>query len=55
MVKLIGIMIGAYILTRMIEIGDHNPGRLLTVASILTFLLTAICMLGLLAGGAAAP
>lgn len=45
MIQLIGIMIGMYILTRMIEISERKGnGVVLFIFCVGTFLVTVICM-----------
>lgn len=52
MVQLIGIMIGAYIFTRMVEITlDKSKGVALGILAIFTALITLACMAGLLIAG----
>lgn len=58
MIQIIGLMIGAYILTRMVQLilgaGDYQQHKLTKVAAALTFLFTLLLIVMLLTSGAEA-
>ena len=56
MISTIGIMIGAYIVTRMIElIMRDDTGYLLDIFAVLTLLVTGVCLLLLFSSGITTP
>ena len=56
MVPLIGVMMGAYIFTRLLEIAT-TPSINITVriVALLAILVDLFCLLGLIAGGTSSP
>jgi hypothetical protein len=55
MIQLIGIMIGAYIFTRMVELVTGNSKFLVKTFSVITAVITVLCVVGLIMTGSAMP